>query len=77
MVVTRADAPANAATVASTETDAEGRFRIALPAGRYVVRPTALNGGRLPRADPVIVQVEPGRYATVTIRFDSGIRRPI
>jgi hypothetical protein len=64
----------NASTVASVQTDADGRFRIPLPPGRYVVRPASPSNARLPRADPLPVVVEPGRYTTITVRFDSGIR---
>jgi hypothetical protein len=74
LVVTR-PAPAAggaAAVVARTQTDANGRFRVPLPPGRYVVTPVV--GARLPRADPVTVDVQPGRYTAVTVRFDSGIR---
>jgi Carboxypeptidase regulatory-like domain len=62
------------AQVASTTSDQDGRFRLALPPGRYVIRPESFNGAPLPRAAPVTVDVPAGRFASVTIRFDSGIR---
>jgi Carboxypeptidase regulatory-like domain len=60
--------------VASMTSDQDGRFRLALPPGRYVIRPESIDRARLPRAAPVTVDVPPGRFISVTIRFDSGIR---
>jgi hypothetical protein len=65
---------ASAAVVTTVDAGADGRFRVPLRPGRYLLRPANPTGARLPRADPVTVTVDPGRYTTVTIRFDSGIR---
>jgi hypothetical protein len=51
-------------------TDAQGRFRVSLKPGRYV-----LVGRRgLPRAQPTEVTVARHIYTTVTITYDSGLR---
>ncbi len=54
--------------------DANGRFRVELPPGTYTLHATNLTGAPYPRSDPVQVAVRSGRYATVTVPFDSGIQ---
>ncbi len=59
--------------LASVRSGSDGRFRVLLPAGRYLVRSeseTALS----PRAFEEMVDVEPGHLTPVQIVFDSGIR---
>jgi hypothetical protein len=51
----------------------DGRFRVALPAGDYIVR-SATPEKLLPRVEPVQVMVLPGQFAHVTINIDSGMR---
>ncbi|MCC3247237.1 hypothetical protein LG047_18265 [Methylocystis sp. WRRC1] len=51
--------------------NAEGRFEIALPPGRYQIRSTTI----LPRCqsnEPIVVA--PGAFTEITIRCDSGVR---
>jgi hypothetical protein len=60
--------------VSRLETGADGRFRVALPPGVYLVGPPAGTGRRLPRGAQETVTVVPGRFAHVTINFDSGMR---
>jgi hypothetical protein len=60
--------------VAIVDTDASGHFHIALPPGRYDVHAANPSGAPMPRAAALTTTVEPGRYTTLTIRFDSGIR---
>ena len=50
----------------------DGRFRVNLAPGIYVVEPVVAEV--LPVAAPVTVEVEPHRFAKVTINYDSGIR---
>ena len=57
---------------ARVRTGANGRFRIALPAGRYGVRVAGPAYQRIP--DPVAVEVPSAGYARVVFRIDSGIR---
>ena len=58
-------------TAASGE---DGRFRIGLPPGAYVLDPKSGVPGGLTHAAPVPVTVEPNQYTDVMIFFDSGIR---
>jgi hypothetical protein len=60
-----------AAVVAS---DAEGRFRVELPPGLYIVDPGQPLLVTDPKAEPDTVEVEAGRFAQVVVRFDSGVR---
>lgn len=60
--------------VATTESDAAGRFQISLPPGEYVLRPTNLESSLLPRAMEVKVTVVSGAFQDVTLQFDSGVR---
>jgi hypothetical protein len=71
LVILRAD---DGAEVARLETGSDGRFRVALPPGTYRVGPPTGTGRRLPRAGQETVTVVPGKFAHVTIHFDSGIR---
>jgi hypothetical protein len=54
---------------AHTRADGKGRYRIALPAGRY--RVTSANGTML---EPAHSAVATDRYRRVTFRLDIGIR---
>lgn len=60
--------------VARFETGSDGRFRVTLPPGTYTVGPPERAGRFLPRGSEETVRVEPGRFAQVTINFDSGMR---
>jgi len=59
-------------TVAKTTSAADGTFRIALPPGTYVLEP--VNGDPLPVAAPQQFIVEAGKFTTVRVDYDSGIR---
>lgn len=56
------------------ETGSDGRFRVALSPGTYRIGSPPQTGRFVPRAAEETVTVEAGKYAQVTIRFDSGIR---
>jgi hypothetical protein len=56
----------------TVETDAEGRFEIALEPGRYEV--TIASDSQPPFAKPQAVRVEPGAFTSVTVAVDTGIR---
>ena len=58
--------------VAETMSGDDGKFRVALAPGRYLVEPE--QGDPLPIASPQEVTVEPGAFTTVRIDYDSGIR---
>ena len=66
----------SADAVAEVETDAQGRFRIPLAPGSYVLHPVNTANAVLPRAAVMPVSVEAGSFREVTIQFDSGVRGP-
>jgi hypothetical protein len=55
------------------KTDAEGKFRVALPPGQYRVS-RANWRGRIGRYGPFEVEVAPGEVTTVRWICDSGMR---
>jgi hypothetical protein len=58
--------------VAQVQSDVDGRFRVVLPLGRYVLDPQ--HGGRRPRAAQQVVTVHPGALTPVRVNYDSGMR---
>jgi hypothetical protein len=60
--------------VIRVETGSDGRFRVALPPGTYKIGPPQRGGRFLPRGSEETVTVAPGKFAQVTINFDSGMR---
>ena len=58
--------------IASVNSDPEGKFRIALPPGTYVLRPE--QPGLYPRASAQRVEVSRDRITRVGIVYDSGMR---
>ena len=58
--------------VAETRSATDGSFRVALPPGDYVLEP--VNGNPLPIAQPQDFTVPAGRFTTVQVDYDSGIR---
>jgi hypothetical protein len=58
--------------IASVQSDAEGKFAVALPPGTYVVRPEAR--GMYPRASDQRVTVRANVTTHVDVVYDSGIR---
>jgi len=65
---------ASGRVVAAFHSGVDGRFRVDLPPGRYVLDPGEPLLVDEPRADKMTIGVETGRYTEVTVRFDSGIR---
>ena len=59
----------------SVHSAADGRFRVRLGPGTYIVQALAPAGVALPRPPPASrVQVHAGRYTFVRIAYDTGIR---
>lgn len=58
--------------VTRIRTDEEGRFRVGLEPGGYVLDP--VSGDPFPRAGRQEVSVTTGRFTEVTLHFDTGIR---
>jgi len=71
LVILRAS---DGAEVTRVETGSDGRFRVVLPPGAYKVGPPLEPRRRLPRGGQETVTVVAGRFAHVTISFDSGMR---
>jgi carboxypeptidase family protein len=57
----------------TAESDASGRFELALDPGTYELSIEVQDGGP-PFAKPQTVTVEPGAFADVTLSVDTGIR---
>jgi hypothetical protein len=58
--------------VARVQSSAQGRFRISLARGTYLLVPQ--NGRPYPRSSPQLVTVRSHHYTHVVISYDSGIR---
>lgn len=58
--------------IVQVQTDAEGRFRIPLQPGEYILHPESPN--TLPFAGEQAVSVEKGIFTQVIVNYDSGIR---
>jgi hypothetical protein len=56
------------------ETEADGRFRVVLSPGEYIVRSVGGQGKMAPRANEENVTVRAGQFTKVQINFDSGMR---
>lgn len=59
--------------VARVTTGEDGRFAMALPPGRYVVAPQAVEG-LMGTAATIAVELTEGQNAQITISYDTGIR---
>ncbi len=58
--------------IAQVQTDEQGRFRIPLETGQYILHPESPNA--LPHAVEQTFIVESGRFTQVVVNYDSGIR---
>lgn len=58
--------------VATLRSGKDGRFRVRLRPGRYVVEP--VSGNPYPRAKSVPATVHAHKFTRITVAFDSGIR---
>jgi hypothetical protein len=67
------DATTNASVI-TVDSDAHGQFSVALRPGRYLLRGISVGGSPPHSPTLVSVSVEAGRYTTLTVRFDTGIR---
>jgi hypothetical protein len=71
----RIERAAGARPVATVRAAADGRFRVTLDPGTYVVVALRYGGSGLPRPPgPIRVRVRAGRYTAVTVTYDTGIR---
>lgn len=60
--------------IARIQTDKEGKFKLALEPGEYIISPVAPNPFNPPYPEEQQVTVKPNEYTSVVVRFDSGIR---
>jgi hypothetical protein len=61
--------------VVTVRSNSDGRFRVALAPGTYVVRPLPMHNQPFPRPPATSdVQVAGGEFTHVTITYDTGIR---
>ncbi len=60
--------------VDTVESGKDGRFRVLLEPGDYVLEPAGPNPGAPPTGQPIPVTVKPDAFTQVTLHFDSGIR---
>lgn len=58
--------------IAQVQTDEEGRFKIPLLPGEYILHPESTDV--LPFASEQIIFVEEGKYIQVIVNYDSGVR---
>jgi hypothetical protein len=58
--------------IVQVQTDEEGRFRIPLEPGEYILHPESPNALPLTKEQAVIV--EEGKFTQVIVNYDSGIR---
>ena len=52
----------------------DGSFRVELPPGDYILDPGEPAMVYDPKAEPMAVTVQEGRFTRVVMRFDSGVR---
>lgn len=60
--------------VATVQSGPDGRFRVTLAPGEYVLEPQSPNPGAPPYAEPQTITVEAGQFTYVEILYESGIR---
>jgi hypothetical protein len=60
--------------IARFQTDAEGRFRLPLAPGNYILHPETPENMPLPTAPDQNFTVTEGRFTQISVVYDSGIR---
>ena len=58
--------------IVQVQTDKDGRFKIPLVPGEYILHPESPN--TMPYASEQTFTVEAGKFTQVTVNYDSGIR---
>ncbi len=58
--------------IVQVQTDADGRFRVPLPSGDYILHPETT--GRYPSAADQNITVSVGQFTQIIVTYDSGIR---
>ena len=60
--------------VTEFETDADGKFRVPLVPGTYIISPVAPRPNMPPHPEQKTVTVEKGKFLETKVLFDTGIR---
>ncbi|MBI1885278.1 MAG: carboxypeptidase regulatory-like domain-containing protein [Chloroflexi bacterium] len=60
--------------ITTFRTDEDGRFRVPLPPGEYLLEPLPPNPGVPPTPESQTVTVPAAGFVAVTLHFDTGIR---
>lgn len=60
--------------ITQIKTDGEGKFKIALEPGEYIISPITPNPLRPPYPEEQTVTVKANQFTRVTVHFDTGIR---
>jgi hypothetical protein len=66
--------PLGEKTIATIHTDADGRYRLALPEGDYRLVPSSPSPGAPPQSQPMPFHLESGQWLQLDVTYDSGIR---
>ena len=62
----------NGSKIVQVQSDTQGRFRIPLAPGDYILHPESPNG--IPSANEQSFRVEAGKFTQMLVSYDSGIR---
>ena len=62
----------NGTRIVQIQADAQGRFKIPLAPGDYILHPESPNG--IPSASEQSFRVEAGKFTQMVVNYDSGIR---
>ena len=62
----------NGGKIVQVQTDTQGRFKIPLAPGEYILHPESPNG--IPYASEQTIIVQAGTFARIIVNYDSGIR---
>ena len=62
----------NGGKIVQVQADAQGRFKIPLAPGDYILHPESPNG--IPSASEQSFRVEAGKFTRIVVNYDSGIR---
>jgi len=62
----------NGGKIVQVQTDEQGRFKIPLAPGEYILHPESPNG--IPYASEQTFIVEAGKFTQIIVNYDSGVR---
>jgi hypothetical protein len=62
------------AVITDVNTDAQGNFTVALPAGSYLLRPVKVGSQAARRPVATMIKVTAGQYTSITLRINNGLQ---